>query len=208
MLRLLDQVDDLLHGTLVAGRSVSPSRTPHRFNVPASATSPTCFGIGRDSPVRFDSSHALSPRVTRRSTGICSPARTRSCTPGVNDSTGCSISSPSFKHGGGLGRASEKRADFALRAGARVMLHRARGGKEEQQERAFAPGADQCRAERHRQHQEMNIELAASQALPRFARRIPGAGKITHAEEREDHGGCGMKTLSRQSGEPREEANR
>ena len=46
------------------------------------------------------------------------------------------------------------------------MLHRARGGEEKKEKRAFAPGADERRAERDRQHEKMNFEIGLAQPVP------------------------------------------
>ena len=45
----------------LALRSTRPSMAPQRFIVSESRMSPGSLEIGRDSPVRFDSSHAVAP---------------------------------------------------------------------------------------------------------------------------------------------------
>jgi hypothetical protein len=89
------------------------------------------------------------------------------------------------EHGGGLGRGVEERADFLLRALHRVVLERAGKGEKEQQHRALTPSSDRRRACGHGEHEEMHIDFALTQFLPRLLRREPCTGKIGCEEKRE-----------------------
>src|SRR4026209_521536 len=93
---------------------------------------------------------------------------------------------PVFENGRSLGRATQQRADLTLRARTREMFHRARSGKEEKQECAFTPATHERRPKSDRQHEEMNFELAAAEPPERSPSRIPSAGNVADAEERQD----------------------
>ena len=54
---------------------------PVWLRVPPITASPTCFSTGIGSPVIIDSSTELPPSVSRPSTGIFSPGRTRRTSP-------------------------------------------------------------------------------------------------------------------------------
>ena len=56
--------------------------------VPATTTSPTFFGTGRDSPVIIDSSNDAKPFSTTPSKGMISPAKTLKRDPLGTNSTG------------------------------------------------------------------------------------------------------------------------
>ena len=134
-----------------AGRSTSTSTAPQRLMVPASTLSPTAFSTGVASPVRLDSSLAVWPLTISASTGNCAPGLTSRRMPRRSFSTGTSrFVALLVQHRGDLGRVAEQRADLPLRAAQRVMLQRAGKREQEQQRRAFAPGADAGAAERPR----------------------------------------------------------
>jgi len=69
-------------------------KAPDRLIVPPVTESPGSFSAGRGSPVIIASSTALLPSVTCPSTGIFSPGRTLSRSPGVTSSIEISRSSP------------------------------------------------------------------------------------------------------------------
>ena len=79
-----------------------PTRTalhvsaPFWFSVAALTRSPACLSTGRLSPVRADSSTALSPSSTSPSTGILSPGLTIKVSPVVTSCAGIVISAPSL----------------------------------------------------------------------------------------------------------------
>ena len=119
--------------------------------VPARTVSPMAFSTGVASPVRLDSSLAVWPLTISASTGNWAPGLTSRRMPGRSFSTCTSRSWPCFvEHGGGLGRVAEQRTDLPLGAAQREMLQRAGEREQEQQRRAFAPGADAGAAERRR----------------------------------------------------------
>ncbi len=71
------------------------------------------------------------------------------------------------KHRGGLGSLAEERPNLPLRAAQRKALQRAGKGKQEQQRRAFAPGADAGAAQSDRQHEEVDVNGALAAAAPK-----------------------------------------
>ena len=64
------------------------------FTVAPTTGSPGRFATGIGSPVSIDSSTALAPETISPSTGIRSPGRTTTTSPGWTSSTGTSISAP------------------------------------------------------------------------------------------------------------------
>jgi hypothetical protein len=75
-------------------RSARITRDPLPFMVAPITREAAVFSTGADSPVIMDSSTALSPSSTMPSTGIFSPGRTRSRSPGFTSSSGTSRSEP------------------------------------------------------------------------------------------------------------------
>ncbi len=73
-------------------RSARITKPPVPFTVPPVTRAPSVFSTGSDSPVTIDSSTALAPSSTTPSTGIASPGRTRSRSPGTIASSGTSSS--------------------------------------------------------------------------------------------------------------------
>ena len=65
----------------------STRSTPLRSQVPAKTSAPSDFSAGTDSPVMLASSTPANPDITRPSTGICSPLRTRTFSPGISSQT-------------------------------------------------------------------------------------------------------------------------
>ena len=84
------------------------------------------------------------------------------------------------EHKRGLGRVLEQRTNLAARPAHRVMLQRAGEREEKQQHRAFAPRADGRAARRDREHEEMHVEMALLQSFPNFLRGEPRAGQIRY----------------------------
>ena len=70
----------------------SKRKLPVALIVAPKTSSPGCFSTGRLSPVSMDSSTAEAPSVTTPSTGIFSPGRTITVSPGTTSSTGMSSS--------------------------------------------------------------------------------------------------------------------
>lgn len=68
---------------------------PVWLTVPPITRSPSAFTAGSGSPVTIDSSTGLVPSVSRPSTGIFSPGRTRRVSPTRTASSGTSCSLPS-----------------------------------------------------------------------------------------------------------------
>ena len=163
--------------------------------MPLKTWSPTAFSTGVASPVSADSSLALLPVTTMPSAGNASPGLTRTRWSSCSSSTATSLSLPSGSTNvARFGARLQQRADLALRAIERVLLHRAGRGKEKQQQHRLAPGADEHRADRDREHQKMNVDLALLQIFPRIDRRVPATGD--QADEKKtlgSHGRPGAK---------------
>ena len=85
---------------------------------------------------------------------------------------------PLVEHRGELGRVAEQRPNLPLGAAERKTLQRAGKGEEEQQRRAFAPGADAGAAERDGQHEKVDVNGAFSQPFPNVLRGEPTARNI------------------------------
>jgi hypothetical protein len=90
------------------------TRPPVPFTVPPVTRLPAIFSTGIGSPVTMDSSTALAPSSTTPSTGIFSPGRTRSRSPGFTCSSGMSSSPPSSRRIRAVLGASPSRALIAL----------------------------------------------------------------------------------------------
>ena len=109
-----------------ASRVSAPTRWASITNVPVVLTvppvtrSPGSLSTGIDSPVTIDSSTALAPSVTRPSTGILSPGRTRRRSPGRTSDRGTSCSEPSALTRRAVGGARASRARMALLVWARA----------------------------------------------------------------------------------------
>ena len=69
------------------------------LTVPAWTCAPGATSIGRDSPVRTPRSIAERPATTSPSTGMISPTRTRTTSPGTIASIGTSVAAPSGRSG-------------------------------------------------------------------------------------------------------------
>src|SRR6266571_3333697 len=78
-----------------------------------------------------------------------------------------------------LGRGFEQRTDFAVRSAHGVVLQRSGKRKEKQQRRAFAPGADARAAEGDGEHEKMHVQRASLEQLPDFVNGKPTAGQIS-----------------------------
>ena len=76
-------------------RSARMSNAPRSFRVPAWTASPVDFTTGIGSPETIDSSTLLVPSITRPSTGMRVPGRTRKRSPTATAASGMSVSSPS-----------------------------------------------------------------------------------------------------------------
>ena len=82
--------------------------------VPPITRSPAPFSTGIDSPVSIDSSTALSPERISPSTGMRSPGRTSSTSPGTTWPTGTSISAFAADHARTVGGCSSTSARNAV----------------------------------------------------------------------------------------------
>ena len=104
-------------------RSARITSAPVPFRVAPTRRSPGPLAAGIGSPVSIDSSTALSPSSTRPSTGIFSPARTRSRSPTRTSSSGTSSSAAvGADPQRALGREIEQRPDGRARPVARAEL--------------------------------------------------------------------------------------
>ena len=84
---------------------------------------------------------------------------------------------------GALRRSFQQRAHLALRAVQRVFLHRARRGKQKQQQHRLAPRADEHRADGHRKHEKMDVDLTFLEIRPRIDTRVPTARRQPHEKK-------------------------
>ena len=95
-------------------RSARMTRPPVPLTVPPITRSPGPFSTGIGSPLIIDSSTALEPSTTTPSTGIFSPGRTRSRSPGTTCSSGTSSSRPSSRSRRAVLGARPSKARMAL----------------------------------------------------------------------------------------------
>ena len=82
-----------------------------------------------------------------------------------------------------LRRGLEKRPNFALGPAHCVMFERAGKGEQEEQHRAFAPGADAGAAEGDHEHEEMHVQRALPEQLMDFVDGEPAPGDVGNKVE-------------------------
>jgi hypothetical protein len=87
-------------------------------------------------------------------------------------------------------RARHQRVDRAARAVEGVVLHRARGGEQEEQQQALERLAHRPRPRRRQQHEQVHVDPpVAAHRVPGLLRRLPAAGEAAAEDEQvEDPG--------------------
>ena len=149
-------------------RSARMTRPPVPLTVPPISWSPAPFSTGIGSPVIIDSSTALAPSITTPSTGIFSPGRIRSRSPGTTWSSATSSSRPSVcDPARRLGGKAEQGADGAAGLPACSQLEHL---------------AQQDERDDHRGRLEVDRDLAVM--TRNESGKMPGASRRDGAEDK------------------------
>ncbi|BCL28010.1 hypothetical protein GCM10017557_28690 [Streptomyces aurantiacus] len=100
--------------------------------------------------------------------------------------------------GGGRGCQTEEATDAVLGAGGGQGLHRARGGEDDDEQRAVHDLADRGSAERRDDHQQVDVEGLPAQRPEPVEGRLPATGQVGDGVERAPQPGGPAEQLARQ----------